>query len=81
MNVGKITLSYTDIVTNKTFRRRREHFYPEGARPAVGKGEELGIFQIGSTVVVLFQEDRVRFEPIEVGRKVRVGDRIATFRM
>ncbi len=81
MNVGRITLSYADIVTNKTFRRRREHFYPEGSRPAVEKGEELGIFHIGSTVIVLFQEDRIQFESIEAGRKVRVGERIATFRM
>lgn len=79
LNVGRITLSYHDTVTNRAFRKKREFFYPSGGGPSVAKGDELGIFHLGSTVILLFPRDVLRFEKLEAGQKVRLGQRIATF--
>lgn len=89
MNVGRISLSYCDVVTNRALRRRSEYFYPSGRRPsssppsdrrpAVGKGDELGVFHLGSTVILLFQENSIHFENLTVGQRVRMGQTIARF--
>ena len=45
---------------------------------AVGKGEELAVFELGSTVVMVFEAPknfRVRIEP---GERVRMGQNIGT---
>ena len=78
MNVGKISLSYNKLITNKVFRRREEFFYSEGEHPSINKGDELGIFHLGSTVILFFQKDRIKFDKIAVGQHVRVGEKIAT---
>lgn len=80
MNVGRITVCYDGVVTNRAFRRRVEHFYPERARPRVEKGGELGAFHLGSTIVLLFAKGAARLEAFETGARVRVGQRIAEFR-
>lgn len=42
------------------------------------KGEEVGYFSFGSTVVMLFQENAVAFtEKVEQGQMVRMGERFA----
>ncbi|MDY6935981.1 MAG: archaetidylserine decarboxylase [Spirochaetota bacterium] len=79
MNVGRISLSYSDKVTNKAFRKRCELLFHQDSQPEISKGEELGIFHLGSTVILLFQKDAVKFEDIIIGTKVRVGERIASF--
>jgi phosphatidylserine decarboxylase len=75
LNVGRIRASYDDVVTNVqrgAARRRYERPVP------VKKGEELGVFELGSTVILLFEPGRVRLEPsLAVGQKVRMGQPIA----
>jgi phosphatidylserine decarboxylase len=80
MNVGRITVSYDGVETNRAFRRRVEHFYPANARPRVEKGGELGAFHLGSTIVLLFQKNSVKMDAFAAGDRVRVGERIAVFR-
>jgi phosphatidylserine decarboxylase len=79
MNVGRITLSYCDAETNRMFRRRHEHFYPEHKGPRVEKGGELGVFHMGSTVVVLFRKNAVRLDTLAPGTPIRMGMRIGRF--
>lgn len=79
MNVGRITTSYSDVEMNKFFRRRKEYFYKKNSLPRVSKGAELGIFHFGSTIVMLFQKDMIRFEKMETGQRVRMGQKLATF--
>ena len=44
----------------------------------VNKGDELGVFEMGSTVILIFEPGRVSFEPvIAEGAKVRMGQAIA----
>lgn len=75
-NVGKMTLSFDpEIITNqsifnpKPFRKD----YPEGLQTK--KGEELGVFNMGSTVVLIYQKsvlDKVFKTPqaVQVGQGV-----------
>lgn len=80
MNVGRITLHYAGVVTNRTFRHRNEFFYPEKFCPHVKKGENIGTFHLGSTVILLFQKDMIKFEKLEIGNTVRLGQRIAVYK-
>jgi len=80
INVGKISLSYDKAVTNKFIRKRYEHFYPEKERIPVKKGDELGIFNLGSTVIILFEKGMIDFRKLKYGQKVKMGEKIGTFK-
>lgn len=81
MNVGRITLSYEiGIITNKFLRREKEYFYSDDERPNKDKGDEIGIFHLGSTVILLFQKGMISFDGIVMGGKIRLGERIAQFK-
>ncbi len=77
--VGRISLSYTDIETNRLFRKRSEIFFSEGQKSQIASGDELGIFHLGSTVILLFQNNIMSFDSIKTGDKVRMGERIGYF--
>jgi phosphatidylserine decarboxylase len=76
-NVGRISLSYDTVITNRTFRSRKERLYGDGEKKEIGRGGELGTFNLGSTVVLLFEKGMVRFDPLELGSRVKLGQRIA----
>ena len=79
MNVGRISLSYSNVETNSWFRKRKEYFYAGNKQPAVKKGQEIGMFHLGSTIVLLFQKNTIKFTKINKGQKVRVGQKIASY--
>jgi len=68
-NVGRIRLAFSELVTN---RGQRAAFVAPAAPIAVRRGDELGIFDLGSTVVLLLADPRLEaaFQP---GALVRVG--------
>ncbi len=76
MNVGNIQLSYDNLHAG-VFKRKCGFIYPEKNIPAVEKGSELGVFHMGSTVILVFQKDSIQFENLETGKNVRLGDKIA----
>jgi phosphatidylserine decarboxylase len=63
-------------------RRRievRGHRGPGDPEVELARGEEMGRFNMGSTVIVLFEPGRVRWDPAIVpGATVRMGQRLAT---
>jgi phosphatidylserine decarboxylase len=73
--VGNISLSYEPKV--------RSHVGPTGSersyRPGVDveRGQELGMFHLGSTVIVLFEPGRVALD-VRIGEAVRVGAAIGS---
>lgn len=75
MNVGRIRACYDDVVTNAgrgASRRRYDRPIP------IRKGEELGVFELGSTVVLVFEPGRVTLEPAAAeGARVRMGQVLA----
>jgi phosphatidylserine decarboxylase len=76
--VARIHAAYDSIVTHSG-GGPRQHTY---ARPiAIDKGGELGMFEMGSTVILLFQRGRVTWDASLVpGAPVRLGQRIGVFR-
>lgn len=78
INVGKISISYDHSVTNKFFRNKNEQIYTEDKKPEVKKGDEIGVFNLGSTVIILFQKGMVEFSDLKYGQMVRMGEKIGT---
>jgi len=73
MNVGKITLSYADEKTNRFFGRNHERRFDKASEISINKGDEVGMFHLGSTVILLFEKGFMKFEGLETGKKVRLG--------
>ncbi|MCP3161933.1 archaetidylserine decarboxylase [Myxococcus qinghaiensis] len=72
--VSRIKASYEDITTH-TGQPGKVHRYQEGYK--VEKGGELGRFEMGSTVILLFEPGRVKWDPVMQDEAVlRLGQRI-----
>ena len=78
LNVGRITLSYSDIRTNRIFRRLKETLFKPDERVPVRAGDELGAFHLGSTIILLFQKGIITFDDFAPGRQDQNGSRIGT---
>jgi phosphatidylserine decarboxylase len=75
--VGRVHAFYDPSVprTNASGAAPRRHDYP--APLPVSKGQELGAFEMGSTVILLFEPGKVRLDPrLSPGARVRVGEPI-----
>lgn len=75
-NVGSMSLSYNGVRTNRFFRRRHEELFHPAHTIAIKAGDELGMFNLGSTIVLVFQKGMVALESFQAGDRVRVGQRI-----
>lgn len=80
LNVGKISIPYDSAVTNKFLRKRNEVIYPDGKEPVIKKGEEIGVFNMGSTVIILFEKGMIDFQALKRGEKVRTGQVIGYYK-
>lgn len=73
--VGRIRASYCGFVAKSSviapvkceFSRKID----------VKKGDELGMFELGSTVILLFQKEKAKFGKIKSGERVNMGEMIA----
>lgn len=72
--VGKVKLAYHSLETNLFGAKRREVVLPQAH--AINKGEELGVFQLGSTVICCFKPGFLQWHELSVGQSVRLGDPI-----
>jgi len=78
-SVGKIKVTYDkSLSTNNWFRLKKEHFYKEPIE--IAKGEEIGRFEFGSTVIMLYEKDLVELLDIEEKQRFRYGQPIAIFK-
>jgi phosphatidylserine decarboxylase len=65
------------VVNPPRVRRVREWHYPERA-VQLRRGEEMGRFLLGSTVVLLFPRRALRFNPRwQPGASIRLGEPMA----
>jgi phosphatidylserine decarboxylase len=72
--VGRIRAAYADILTHDGRSAAAHRF---STPVPIAKGEELGRFEMGSTVILLFPPERVRWQPeLRAGASVRMGSRI-----
>jgi len=73
-NVGSISLAFDDFKTNKLVQKPKN---VEVLDLEFKKADELGIFNLGSTVVMLFENDKIEFSDISHDKKVKLGNIIA----
>jgi len=77
--VGNMAIAF-DVVHARDFRAarsravRRVRYDPP--RPQFERGDELGWFELGSTVVLVFEPGRVQLAPLGCGVRVRFGEPI-----
>jgi phosphatidylserine decarboxylase len=70
--VGRITLDYNELRTNKG---RRTHIdLPVVPTRHYHKGDEIGQFQLGSTVILLFEKGRFIPRRLQTGQPIRLGE-------
>ncbi len=79
VNVGSIETVWAGQVTPPAGRTVRQWHYPQGEGAVrLDKGAELGRFNMGSTVIVLFAADAIAWsEAIQAGETVRMGQQLA----
>lgn len=74
--VGSIETAWHGTVTPPRRREVRSWEYP-AREVRLAKGQEMGRFNMGSTVIVVFAEGRARWSPdLACGRRVRVGEAV-----
>ncbi len=75
LNVGKMSLVFEKRIQTNQDREVRVFEYEN---LWMKKGELLGYFNMGSTVVLLFEKDSVKLD-VEPNRYVKFGQKVATF--
>jgi phosphatidylserine decarboxylase len=77
--VGSVKVAYGTATTN--VRNGRQISNAIAGKPQYEKGRELGWFEFGSTVILLFEPGRIEWtEGIKEGRSLFMGQRLATKR-
>lgn len=76
MNVGRIRVVYDEFATNT---KKTSAFYKPYDKPhEFQKGDEIGRFELGSTVILLFEKDRVQFtDELYENMEIKLGKAIA----
>lgn len=75
IGVGRIGLSFDDVRTNSGDAPGVREYGSDA--PTLRRGDELGVFNLGSTAVVLVGPHRDLSFAVERGRSIRVGERVA----
>ena len=79
-NVGKIRVTYDNkIVTNNWIRFAKEHHYKD-VSIMIEKGSEMGRFEMGSTVILVFENDTIDLTNIQLGDKIQYGTTVGHFK-
>lgn len=80
-NVGSMTLTNEpDLVTNSVFADRRKCDLVKYRHPyTFKKGDELGMFKLGSTVVLIFEAPADLKWTVEAGQSIKYGQSFAQF--
>jgi phosphatidylserine decarboxylase len=79
VGVGHITTSFDATVAthHPNFNSQRTILRCELAHPiSILQGEELGIFNLGSTTITIFEPDRVMLHPLPPNSRVLVGTEV-----
>ncbi|HRX16192.1 MAG TPA: archaetidylserine decarboxylase [Spirochaetota bacterium] len=81
MNVGRIAVNFDTIETNRSmFRRGARKVYGNMA-PLVHRGDEVARFNMGSTVILLFEKDMFAPAQLRKGDHVRMGQKLGLLHM
>lgn len=72
--VGKIKVNYSDLSSNS--KHATQLNLPVTPSRTYRKGDEIGRFQLGSTVILLFEKGRFKPSDIKPGIPVKLGEKI-----
>jgi len=72
LNVGSMTLTFDERVQTNIDSREINHYVYDDI--SMKKGDLLGWFEMGSTIVMLSQRDTMYYGNIQAGQKVAFGD-------
>ena len=76
-SVGHISMAYDEtIVANKGHKDTLKSYSPP---LDTSRADELGIFHLGSTAIVLFADPKVEVHALADGQEIRIGDVIASY--
>jgi len=76
-NVGKITVCYDDIKTN-TSNKQTAYTVEFNRRVPIERGDELGMFHLGSSVVLITANEEMTLNDVHCDAAVRVGEALFT---
>lgn len=74
--VGNMRIEHADVWSVDLRPRGRRHGRRLADPPAIERGEELGAFHLGSTVVLLCEPGAMQLQPLAAGDPVRFGEQI-----
>jgi len=77
LNVGKMTISFEPSIDTNSSKKEIEVYDYDDIE--VKKAFELGMFKMGSTVLLFFQKGFVKLED-KLNKKVRFGEKVATIK-
>ncbi len=76
--VGSMETVWAGEITPATHRELSQQSYDENAIE-LAKGQEIGRFNMGSTVILLFEPEKIQFnDGINVNQPLKMGSSIAT---
>ena len=75
--VGRLRATLNGVEPFEMRPQRLERRALEGGGLALEKGEQIGIFDMGSTVVVCFAPGRIQLKPLRAGDRVWLGQPLA----
>ncbi|HSX21103.1 MAG TPA: archaetidylserine decarboxylase [Gammaproteobacteria bacterium] len=79
MIVGSIETVWAGKITPPHSKKIRSEQYDKVAPIVIGKGEEMGLFKLGSTVITLFPPQTMNWDPtVSLNMDVKMGQKIGT---
>ncbi len=75
--VGKISLDYHELKTNQR-QKQSQSSIPVIPAKNYKKGQEIGQFQLGSTVILIFSKKQITPFELENGKKIKLGEKIGS---
>tara|TARA_B100000678_G_scaffold72628_1_gene59662 strand:- start:123 stop:491 length:369 start_codon:yes stop_codon:yes gene_type:complete len=75
--VGRIRVCYHDLVSNKSGAKNQQVVLEFPFH--VNRGEELGLFELGSTVICLFPPGQIELGELQVEQKICLGQAVGRF--
>ena len=73
--VGHMTMVYDAVETHR--KRKSAYRVRYGQARGIGKGDEIGAFNLGSTVVLVWEKGRIDLGQVASGQKIRLGQPLA----
>ena len=75
--VGRIRVVYHDITSNRPRATFQKNMLAPPLR--VERGDEVGIFELGSTVICLFPPGQIELNELKIDQEILLGQAIGKF--